>query len=44
LTERERFEVADGMVADRKQHGDPWRLGEELEPPPDKACKPGFFR
>ena len=36
LTEEERYRVADDVVHRRKQHGDPWRLSEEL-PPPQKG-------
>jgi hypothetical protein len=32
LTE-ERFRVADDVVHQLKQHGDPWRLSEDLPPP-----------
>jgi len=34
LTEDERYRVADDVVHQLKQHGDPWRLSEELPPPP----------
>ncbi len=30
LTEDERYEVADAVVCRLKEHGDPWRLSEEL--------------
>jgi hypothetical protein len=33
LTEEERYRVADDVVHRLKQHGDPWRLSEELPPP-----------
>jgi hypothetical protein len=33
LTENERYRVADDVVDRLKQHGDPWRLSEELPPP-----------
>jgi hypothetical protein len=33
LTEEERHRVADDVVDRLKQHGDPWRLSEELPPP-----------
>ena len=33
LTEEERYRVADDIVVRLKQHGDPWRLSEELPPP-----------
>jgi hypothetical protein len=33
LTEEERYRVADDVVHQLKQHGDPWRLSEELPPP-----------
>jgi hypothetical protein len=32
LTEEERYRVADEVVHRLKQHGDPWRLSEELPP------------
>jgi hypothetical protein len=32
LTEDERFAVADEVVAQLKQHGDPWRLSDEGRP------------
>ena len=32
LTEEERYRVADDVVLQLKQHGDPWRLSEELAP------------
>jgi hypothetical protein len=35
LTEEERYRVADDVVHQLKQHGDPWRLSDEL--PPRKA-------
>jgi len=36
LTEQERFTVADHVVAQLKDRGDPWRLEEEVKaaPPP----------
>ncbi len=33
LTEEERYRIADDVVHRLKQHGDPWRLSEELPPP-----------
>jgi hypothetical protein len=33
LTEEERYRVADDVVLRLKQHGDPWRLSEDLPPP-----------
>jgi hypothetical protein len=33
LTEEERYRVADDVVHRLSQHGDPWRLSEELPPP-----------
>ena len=33
LTEEERYRVADDVVHQLKQHGDPWRLSEELPRP-----------
>jgi hypothetical protein len=32
LTEDERYAVADHVVDQLKQHGDPWRLSEEAQP------------
>ena len=32
LTERERYTVADHVVAQLKEHGDPWHLSEEARP------------
>jgi hypothetical protein len=32
LTEEERFAVADHVVSQLKQHGDPWELSEEAKP------------
>jgi hypothetical protein len=32
LTEEERFAVADHVVSQLKQHGDPWGLSEEAKP------------
>jgi hypothetical protein len=32
LTEAERYAVADHVVAQLKQHGDPWKLSEEARP------------
>jgi hypothetical protein len=32
LTEDERFAVADHVVSQLKERGDPWGLGEEVEP------------
>ena len=36
LTEEERYRVAGDVVHQLKQHGDPWRLSEDL-PPPSKG-------
>jgi hypothetical protein len=36
LSEEERYQIADEVVNRLKQHGDPWRLSEEL-PPPQKG-------
>ena len=33
LTEEERYRVAEDVVHQLKQRGDPWRLSEELPPP-----------
>ena len=33
LTEEERYRVADDVVDRLQQHGDPWRLSEDLPPP-----------
>ncbi len=35
LDEEERYRVADDVVARLQQHGDPWRLSDEL-PPDDR--------
>jgi len=40
LTEEERYRVADDVVHQLKQHGDPWRLSEELPPPRQRALEP----
>ncbi len=32
LSEEERYRVADDVVHRLKQHGDPWRLSEDLPP------------
>ena len=32
LTEDERYAVADHVVAQLKEHGDPWRLSDEAKP------------
>jgi hypothetical protein len=32
LTEAERYAVADQVVSQLKQHGDPWELSEEAKP------------
>jgi hypothetical protein len=34
LTEGERYAVADHVVAQLKERGDPWRLNEEAKPAP----------
>jgi hypothetical protein len=36
LDEAERFRVADDVVHQLQQHGDPWRLKDDL-PPPSKG-------
>ncbi len=33
LSEEERYLVADDVVQRLQQHGDPWRLSEDLPPP-----------
>jgi len=33
LTEEERYRVANDVVHQLKQYGDPWRLSEDLPPP-----------
>jgi hypothetical protein len=33
LNEEERYRVADDVVRRLKEHGDPWRLSEDLPPP-----------
>ena len=33
LNEDERYRVADAVVQRLQEHGDPWRLTEELPPP-----------
>lgn len=33
LTEEERYRVADDVVLRLQQHGDPWRLLDDLPPP-----------
>ena len=37
LSEDERYRVADDVVRRLKQHGDPWRLSDELPPLPGKG-------
>jgi len=37
LDEDERFRVADDVVHRLQQHGDPWRLSEDLPPPTGKG-------
>jgi len=32
LTEDERYAVADHVVSQLKEHGDPWRLSDEAKP------------
>lgn len=32
LTEDERYAVADHVVSQLKEHGDPWRLSDEAQP------------
>jgi len=34
LREDERYAVADHVVSQLKEHGDPWRLSEEAQPKP----------
>ena len=34
LSEDERYAVADHVVAQLKERGDPWRLNEEVKPAP----------
>jgi hypothetical protein len=34
VTEDERYAVADHVVAQLKEHGDPWQLSEEAKPRP----------
>jgi hypothetical protein len=42
LTEDERYRVADDVVQRLQQHGDPWRLSDELPPPaPGFSTPPG---
>jgi hypothetical protein len=31
--DREHYRIADDVVHQLKQHGDPWRLSEDLPPP-----------
>ena len=33
MTEEERYRVANDVVRRLKEHGDPWRLSEDLPPP-----------
>jgi hypothetical protein len=37
LSEEERFRVADDVVLRLKQHGDPWRLADDLPPTTGKG-------
>jgi hypothetical protein len=37
LSEEERFQVADDVVHQLRQHGDPWALSQEVSPSPGKA-------
>ena len=37
LSEEERYRVADDVVHRLKQHGDPWRLSDELPPAAGKG-------
>jgi hypothetical protein len=37
LSEEERYRVADDVVGRLKQHGDPWRLSEDLPPTTGKG-------
>lgn len=37
LSEEERYRVADDVIHQLKQHGDPWRLSEELPPTTGKG-------
>jgi hypothetical protein len=41
LTEAERFAVADHVVGQLRQHGDPWQLNAESEPAKAPATPPG---
>jgi hypothetical protein len=36
LTEAERYAIADHVVAQLKERGDPWRLSEEAKPKPPR--------
>jgi hypothetical protein len=38
LTEQERFAVADHVVWQLRQHGDPWRLDEVAKPAPPPSA------
>jgi len=38
LSEDERYRVADDVVYRLQQHGDPWRLSDELPPVTRKGC------
>jgi hypothetical protein len=37
LSEEERYRVADDVVSRLEQHGDPWRLADELPPATGKG-------
>ena len=37
LSEEERFRIADDVVDRLKEHGDPWRLADELPPMTGKS-------
>jgi hypothetical protein len=37
LSEEERYRVADDVIDRLKQHGDPWRLSDDLPPPTGKG-------
>jgi len=40
LTENERYAVADAVVWRLKEHGDPWKLSEELPAQTTDAARP----
>jgi hypothetical protein len=39
LSEEERYRVADDVVHRLKQHGDPWRLSDDLPPATGKGFR-----